>query len=490
VNTTDQLDAWWRQLGSAVLVGTARRPVPASPAWGIEPRPEARPEEHALDAAALAAVLRQAGARPRHDVPLPEQAPPDTHPEAPRRAVQLLELVLTQPPGGTDSAAPLLSHWLQACDAAGARLPHRLLPQVLDRAVTHELRRRLAPVLDERGRWLAAQNPAWTWAVTSVAEVIRAEVVPDEWAQLPAVERAATLAELRLNDPAGGRQLLLTTWGSDSAKDRRAHLDALRIGLGRDDEDLLESSLDDRAAAVRELAADLLDALPDSRRGERMAARLRPLIHEAGLLRKTIEVDLPDQPDAAGVRDGLGKAPAGRSARGWWLERIVAAAPFEVWPGEAGHVVARLHDMDALAGLRQAALRRGDVLWARALLQHSFDVSLLSVLPRADREEVVRDRLRVAKSLPDVAAMLSTLPGGWSPQLSAAVIDRITHDKQQLLHLGYVLPLLADGLHPDAIPALQRWRERTPDLSSQVDRAVGRLIQTHSIHRTITEAFQ
>jgi hypothetical protein len=320
--------------------------------------------------------------------------------------------------------------------------------------------------------------------------VTRAEVDPDEWAQLPAVERAATLAELRVSDPAAGRQLLLSTWGSDSAKDRRAHLDAMRIGLGPDDEGALEGALDDRAAAVRELAADLLDALPDSRRAQRMATRLIPLIHEAGLLRKTIEVDLPDQPDAAGVRDGLGKAPAGRSARGWWLERIVAGAPFTVWPGDAAHVVARLHDQDVLAGLRLAARTRGDVSWARALLEHAFDVSLLSVLPRVDREEIVRDRLRVAKSLPDVAAMLSTLPGGWSPQLSAAVIDRVTHDRQQLLHLGYVLPLLADGLHPDAIPALQRWRERTPDLSRQVDRAIGRLIQTHSIHRTITEAFQ
>lgn len=490
MSTTDELDTWWRQLGSAVLVGTARRPVPASPAWGIEPRPEARPEAQALDAAALTAALRQAGARPRHDVPLPEQAPPDTHPEAPRRAVQLLELVLTQPPGGPDSAAPLLSHWLQACAAAGARLPHRLLPQVLDRAVTHELRRRLAPVLDERGRWLAAQNPTWSWALTRESEAPRAEVDPDEWAQLPALERAATLAELRVNDPAAGRQLLLTTWASDSAKDRRAHLDTLRIGLGPDDEDLLEAALDDRATGVRELAGDLLDALPDSRRAQRMAARLRPLILEAGLLRKTIEVDLPEEPDAAGVRDGLGKAPSGRSARGWWLERIVAAAPFAVWPGDAAHVVARLHDKDVLAGLRIAARTRGDVPWARALLEHTFDVVLLAVLPRADREEVVHDRLRVAKGLPDVAAMLSTMPGGWSPQLSAAVIDRITHDKQQLLHLGYVLPLLADGLHPDAIPALQRWRERTTDLSAQVDRAVGRLIQTHSIHRTITEAFQ
>ena len=490
MSTPDELDTWWRQLGSAVLVGTSRRPVPAAPAWGIEPRTEARPEEHALDAAALTAALRLAGARPRHGVPPPEQAPPDARPEAPRRAVQLLELVLTQPPGGTDSAGPLLSHWLRACDAAGARLPHRLLPQVLDRAATHELRGRLAPVLDERGRWLAAQNPAWSWAITSVAEVTRAEVDADGWARLPAGERAATLAELRLTDPAAGRQLLLSTWGSDSAKDRRAHLEALRIGLGPDDEGLLEGSLDDRAAAVRDLAADLLDALPDSRRGQRMAARLSPLIHEAGLLRKAIEVDLPDAPDAAGVRDGLGKAPAGRSARGWWLERIVAAAPFEVWPGEAGHVVPRLHHKDALAGLRQAVLRRGEVPWARALLEHAFDASLLTVLPRADREETVRDRLRVAKGLPEVAAMLSTLPGGWSPQLSAAVVDRVTHDKQQLLHLGYVLPLLAPGLHPDAIPALQRWRERTPDLSAQVDRAVGRLIQTHSIHRTISEAFQ
>ena len=494
----DAVADWWRQLSAAALVGTGRRPAPDLPPIGVGPRAEAGADRLALDAAALGGVLRRAGQAPATGLPVPEPSPDDVREVAPARAVQLLELLLSQPPGGAEHADRLLAHWLRACDAAERRIPHRLLPAVLERGSADGLRAEVAPVLDRRGRWLAAQNPAWSWAADAGTGAAGdddegtagpAHVDPDDWARLPTPERLEALAVLRLVDPAGARALLLTTWASDGAKDRRQHLAALRPALGPDDEDLLESALDDRAAAVREVAADLLDGLPGSRRAQRMAARLRPLVKESGLLRKTIELELPDEPDAAGIRDGLGKAPPGRSQRGWWLERIAAGAPYDAWGHTADHVVPRLGDQDALAGLRRATVLRRTPEWAHALLDRAFDVQLLVALPRADRAAWVTARLPHTKALFEVANMLATVPAPWTPQLSAAVVSKLRDDTASPLWLGQLMPSLVDGLHPDAVSALESWRQRA-QLEAGFDRALGRLVQSHSFRRTITEAFQ
>jgi hypothetical protein len=414
VSTLD-VEAWWRRLGSAALVGTARRPAPsvAEVEVGggvVVPRASARPEEVALDSAALGGALRRAGRLPSSAPVVVPPAPPERLAEAPARARQLLELLLAQPPTDAAGTEALLVHWCAACREAGCRVPHLLLPALLDRATSTELRRQVSGVVGERGAWLAAQNPAWSWLPESrrlqeamagiekaFAPSARPEattpVDPVRWALLGVDQRVGQLRAVRKSDPAAGRDLLLTTWATDSASDRRAILEALVVNIGADDEDLLEGALDDRAASVRELAARLLDGLPTSRRAARMAGRLRPLIREAGLLRRHLEVRLPEDPDAAGRRDGLVRPPAGRSARGWWLERIVAGAPFDAWGGPAEKVVPRIGDPDVLAGLRRAAAARRTPDWARALLDHGSAPELLAVLPPEEREARVLDEL-------------------------------------------------------------------------------------------------
>ena len=510
------LDLWWRRLGSGALVGTARRPAPSVADLelggdrALVPRSDARPEEAALDAAALGGALRRAGRLPTTDTVDVPAAPPDRRPEAPPRARQLLELLLHQPPTDPTGTEELLLHWCATCRETGYRVPHHLLPAVLDRATSRELRRKVSVVVGERGAWLAGQNPAWAWlqegsklqaAFDEIEQrfgpAARAThgggagaVDPHRWALLSTDERVAQLRRVRTEDPAAGRDLLLSTWSGDSAKDRRALLKTLLVNLGPDDEDLLEAALDDRAVSVRDLATQLLDGLPGSRRAARMADRLRALVSEAGLLRRHLEVRLPDDPDAAGRRDGLGKPPPGRSARGFWLERIVAGAPFEAWGAPADKVVTRLEDQDALAGLRRAAAVRRAPDWARALLDLDLGPELLAVLPPEEREARVLDALAVA-SPSSWPAPLQHLPLAWSPQLSAAVVSRLAGLRAEQVGpaLELLMPRLVRGLHPDAIPALQRWRARA-QLPRRHDDKLGSLIQSHTLRQTISEAFR
>jgi hypothetical protein len=241
---------------------------------------------------------------------------------------------------------------------------------------------------------------------------------------------------------------------------------------------------------VRDLAADLLDRLPGSRRAARMAERLRPLLRETGMLRRQLEVSLPDDPDASGRRDGLGTPAPGRSARGWWLERIVAGAPFDVWDGPAEKVVPRIKDEDVLAGLSRAARVRRDPEWARPLLDLGVEAGLLRVLPAEEREARVLDALGGVPAN-GILALLQSLPLPWSPRLSAGVVARLARLKPAETGpvLAALMPRLVRALHQDAVPALQRWRSQV-QLTPRQDDQIGSLIQSRTLRQTISEAFR
>ena len=489
---------WWHELGSVALLGTARRQVPALPAFGsvsVALEPGARSEEALLASAALGAAALRAGRRPER---LTAGAPAgaDERPAAGRLAIQLLELVLTHPPAGAQQRDSLVLHWLLTAAAAGRRVPHSLLPTVLDLATTsRRLRGPTAAVLDRRGAWLAGQRPDWLWVADALSGVVAtsaaAEHTDVDWARLPSSERLPVLTVVRADDPARARALVESTWSSDSARDRAAHLGALRVGLGPEDEALLERALDDRAATVREAAAVLLDGLPGSARAGRMAERLRPLIQTKGVLKRSLEVTLPDAPDATGRRDGLGKPPGRRSVRGWWLERICAGAPLDLWTDVTGWgpatIVGRLSDADALSGIRQAVRLRRDPLWAAAVLTRVWDPELVPALPAAERETVVLARLTTDKSA-SVAGLLAAVPQPWSAEFSLAVLARLATLKAPSVHLPQAMPQLLAGLHRDALPALEAWLARARNESS-VATHLRNLLQFHSVKRSISEAF-
>lgn len=246
--STDAVDfsEWWRRLGSAALVGTARRSAPAitelhlGAGHALTSRPAARPEEAALDAAAIGGSLRRAGRQPDANTALPPAAAADTRPEAPQRARQLLELLLVQPPADANTTDVMLRHWCATCHEAGHRVPSRLLPALLDRARSKELRGQVALVAGERGTWLAAQNPEWSWlakhlrSTPASAEPAEQQIEPadvENWPLLGIEQRVAQLKILRQNDPATARDLLLSTWSSDAAKDRQALLKTFVTGL-------------------------------------------------------------------------------------------------------------------------------------------------------------------------------------------------------------------------------------------------------------------
>ncbi len=447
----------WDELVASALVGTARRPpaVPAGPPGsalgdvlaGIE---RDDPEAAVLEVGAALGLYRQAGWRPPVDTgpPLPA-SPPEHQPVCSEAAVQRVDAMV-------DGAyRQVLGEWLALAGAVGRLVPPERLPGLLDVATANPaLRASTVDVIGERGRWLAGLNPAWAWALGGGADE------PAVWATGSAAARRLLLARTRASDPAAARELLLSTWASETPEDRAAFVAVLATNLSLDDEPSLEAALDDRRKEVRQAAAGLLWRLPSSRLGQRMAERARPLVR---VRRGRVEVELPEEVDRAMERDGVvARPPAGTGERTWWLHQLVAATPLQTWPEALGHRPARLVAMagpDLRRAWAVAAARQGDEEWALTLLDHAdvHEPALLQAVPRHRAEEVAAARVGGAGLTPAVFELLDHVAPPWRAELSGAVVDR----------LGQAV---REQARPDA--ATLALRPKVPDLALRLDPSV------------------
>ncbi|WP_456236607.1 DUF5691 domain-containing protein [Arthrobacter terricola] len=465
--------------------GPARRTACTRKPWVPATRRTA-PEELLLDQAALADVATRAA---RHlvgtEAAAPVPASVDETPEASSEAARLLDLLLNQPPVGTELRNQLVTDWLHLAEASGRRVPHRLLPALLSLAKTKPaIGEHLHPAIGVRGRWLQ--------------DLGRADSAPPSprirhWAELAGAEALTEFARLRFSDPATALEELGLHWESLGARERAAHLATLSTKLHSDDEGLLERALDDKAKGVREAATDLLDRLPESARARRMATRLQPLLHSKGFLRKKIDIDLPPAPDASGLRDGIAPDPrAGEPNRLERLHAIIRGAPLDVWTTASGQgpaaTLTQLAGEERVVDLIAAiAASRGDLEWVRALLESRKDVRLLGLLPRDERENVLERYLRAGSVQPSLLVpLLGELPRPWGSGLADAVLERVSAKE------GSPLAAMLSAVLPMALP--QDVAEKCRRLEKSEDAARRRLlsdvVQYQSFRQSLTEAFR
>jgi len=487
----------WNEHVTAALLGTRRRPAPALPQAPAEAGDAA---ERLLDQAALLTVRRRAGRRPAGGAEPIAPAPAEDLPVVPPEAARRLELIL----GGTQIR--VLPEWLEAAAARGRRVPARLLPDLLERGRSDRmLRPYIARAAGRRGVWLALQNTEWAYLVGAGDDPGGG---PEVWRTGTRNQRVAYLTALRGTDPAAAREALRETWGREPAPDRAAFLATFEHGLSADDEEFLESALEDRGKDVRQTAADLLARLPDSAYAARMAARARACVRAEertvqGRRRTWVLVEPPRTHDEGLARDGVpfhptgSFAPGGRSGgpvgtRAAWLREILARTPLAAWTdlfglppmeivclpvagaaGRAGGEGAEGRDGDARAardvhiGWARAALRQRDVAWARALLKGGVMVDepealadLLRVLPGGERDQAAADLIRWVDGDPDLLRVLERIPGPWTGRLADAVVAALAAAAERRArsheHTLTQLCRLADQrLGPDAAPRLE-----------------------------------
>lgn len=492
----------WQTLLSVALVGTEQQTVDfalADPNLKrlLNQLDQADRERSLLSAAGMITLWQKAGYQPSTD---PQLLPPpgelERLPRCRALASQHLALMLQ---GQHENVLP---EWLAALAKAGQRAAEEHLPALLELGRTQtNLRWLILPILGQRGRWLAEQNPAWRYAAAESDETV--------WQTGSHDERLFLLQQLRRENPDRARELLTSTWSEETAKLRAAYLSAFVAGLRMADEPFLEKLLDDRSQEVRRTAADLLVRLAESHLVQRMIERARALLTlEPGkLLRKDrLKVTLPQSGDEMMCRDGIEpKPPAGLDGVGekaWQLQQLIGIIPpsywSQTWRRSAAEIIRASHKHEwqsvLWAGWSLATQRHRDTDWTEALLSAGVKpdeslAGLLDILSPARRETYVLGLFHTERDpLHDNSLALAALRychHPWSAELSRLVLDKVRRHitatkatewraywRLQSSFAGfahYIPPLLADEANanwPTQAPGWSQWAKTVDEFLS------------------------
>lgn len=440
---------------SNALLGTSRQPF--KPSGGEEGLgdllrnlPGENPEKALLGAAAASFLFERAGSRlPVDRQPLPDPAPADTLRPCSARSRQHLNRLLN------GRHHEILREWLAALARAGKHLPAEKLPEMFRQMESYPLMAPLiVPVLGERGRWLAAQNPAWSlFAGTDLADAAEA------WETGSRANRVIFLKNLRTTDPDRARSLLEETWTHENADQRAALLGALEQNLSLADEPFLEEKLDDRSKEVRAAAVNLLLRLPGSALVGRMIARANAAIDynqsKKGFLKlksaKTaFQVTPIETVDASMLRDGIEpKSNYGTMGdKAYRIFQVVKAIPPTYWlerwqtnPHALFRDATESDYAEALMwGWRDALARHPNSVWAevftRYWLSHhekrlkEYYQPIFNGLAYSTFEELVFEALKkdyaaLWNQHPATQLVLGYEGGDWRPELVLALVKSI-----------------------------------------------------------------
>lgn len=356
----------------------------------------------------------------------------------------------------------------------GWTLPHALLPRALAAGQRNvALREAVLPVLGNRGRWLAEQNPDWKYAAVGSGEPDRASSAT--WLEGQHHQRLAYFRQLRATDAVQGRNLLQGSLGEFPAKERLDFVNALDVGLHADDETVLEPILKDRSRDVRFAAASLLARLPESRHAGLLVEWIAPLVvQKRGLLTKIWQVEPPVSADPAWAGAAIETTRPQHETlgdRAWWLYQLVRQLPLDWWVRHTGMVPGELI---AWAGKTdwKAALWRGwrervgpgEPHWIEAMLKlrdREFRVDsaqLLAMLPVAQRErhwpQTVGELCKEGVIGDVIAshALGETLSARYSVALFPSLLECFASDRlRQDYGLRVWLLDLAAIVHPDVL---------------------------------------
>lgn len=513
-------------LYTLVRIGTSRAPgarlegLPG--AFGaILPAFDDSAERQAWQALGALSLWTRAGRQPLAAAPAPLPAAAEMLHPCPARAEALLARLLK-----SRQDPKLLGEWLGRLRHAGGRLPARMLPDLLALATRQAaLRDSLMPVLGERGRWLAALEAEWQWAIAAATPQER----QDLWETGTPEQRRAALASMRIQDPALARDALAQVWTTETPEQRTQLLSCLAAGLGPDDEPFLEAALDDRRKEVRSLAQVLLTRLPHSNFVQRMRARAEPLLtlKRPLLGRASIEVALPDAIDKTWKRDGIGAgAHPGLGEKAGWVADLLAAIDPHAWSARFGMTPADCLQAAehsefngaivrgwATATLRNAHARLDASDWIDALLMfwvtaahplHQqfpndfFDIfgcmpgaGLHALLPRLLADGAAREQEARWFTLFTHAAQRSTAE--WPAALSHAIVTRLLHEwsgaGRSSWHLREAFDALAHVVAPSTVLALEAgWRAQAGDHTG--DGRIDAFFDTVRLRHELSLSFQ
>ena len=230
----------------------------------------------------------------------------------------------------------LIRLMLEEIDQRNWRIPAAAVPDLLKLGSKNNLMRpHVIDAIGPFGRWLAAQNSAWHYALIPV---LNWDQLNQMWQDSPTQIRISMLSWLRRTDPIQGLNLLESQWPSEPDANRHALISGLRNGLDMSDEPFLESALDARQVIVRKRAYELLSTLPESRYAQRLQ-KYNDIIFAWDLdKRPFLTVRVPVTMSPSMKRDGLMAQTEKRKVDFITrrLTHLIQHTPLDYWTGKTG----------------------------------------------------------------------------------------------------------------------------------------------------------
>ena len=443
----------WQDLIKYSLIGTERQTAPLIAEADLQPyiqqlypnntvpTGEAR-EQALLSSAALVAQYRMAGQQAAifsGELPPADDAEP--LPLLSSLAISHLQRLLSD-----SELKNILPEWLALAASVKRRVPFALIPVLLELAAQNRsMRPAVTALIDKRGVWLAKQHPDWQKLLLQTDAVLTDNQL---WEEGSPAQREEFLRQCRTQDASIARDLLQAVWKQEPAATRQTLLAVFSINLSSDDEDFLNTCLEDRSKGVRQLVATLLGALSDSAFSQRQKQRLNSWLRleKGGLFKKTkFIVELPESYDKSWLADGIEeKPPQGKGAKAWWLEQALSTVPpaywSEHWQTTANELVDSLvkHEWrEALvAGWYQALQNYPDANWSEAFLLriNIHQAELWKLISPSHAERLVTQILHDSdtQNLAKVLPLLNYLQHAWSVEFSKQTIDALHRYTQKL----------------------------------------------------------
>lgn len=373
----------WREIVSAAIVGTERQRFELSAdvdnrlSRVLRSLKSDNNETALLRSAAITGVYLKNGvnsAADKEDSPV--AAPDEKLAFISRQSEQYLATMLA------GNHPKILSEFFDLAAEKKRVLPPEFLAEALDLGSSkRDLRKFILPVLGARGRWLARYNNDWRWALIE-------ENAVEIWENGSRDERLLAIEVLRRQNPAEIRELLSRDWQSESAKDRAAFLEVLRINLNKSDESFLDKILQtDKSIDVRRVAFDLLLGITDSNPVEIITQRAAALFNfkTGGFLsRPKIEINFPENFEKEAKDDVLnnlelypGEKDLGKKAVK--IVKLLGSVPPKIWEEKFSTKkeiiieAAKQSDWQTalLSGWKSAAVNFADREWLISILTNN-----------------------------------------------------------------------------------------------------------------------
>ncbi|MEL6148352.1 MAG: DUF5691 domain-containing protein [Chloroflexota bacterium] len=507
----------WEDLIKAALVGTDKAPplalnggTLAKLAGGVA----GRSNEDALLSLAGATALQEMAGYITHStgIDLPEQAAADERPLCSDTAVQQLAMRLLE------QDFRLMEEWVRLCDESQLSVPARYMPLLLAHLrARSDLYPQLRAVTGPRGAWLSQFQPEW--------QPIFAAVPDEEWHadDLRIDVRVAALRSWREQDATAARESLMKHMPTFNAAERSQLVSTLAVDVSADDEDVLETLLDDRSKQVIVAAAEVLATLADSAYVARMIEYVKDRVTiDLNAKKEPLKVHLYTSLDDNMKRDGLDRAnDRTHEVKTRWFANMIAAIPPDYWEQRTGADaktllslapdISNTHVLHTLfVGWEQAAVNHNRPDWIRAALELRMERSLLNLtlnrrllveptlymlvgqFPPADVEQMVLDAMKNnAKNplLPLVAWH------NWAHSFSEDVLislAQVAEDRVQVYTVSSVLGEVVHYCHPHVlpdVPAIFQQRDGNGYVERTINRAYDTFTEVLKRRRDMWEAF-